>query len=101
MLKNSSPSPSPSPTTNNFIVPINYPHLKKILLDHLPKLATTHNFAWIIFSIAYQFFLLKLKQESSNYAYKVRKKIGMMFNTRACIHLKGVRFNGVQVSTKK
>ena len=39
------------------------------------------------FSIA-QFFLLKLTQETSNYAYKVRKKIGVMFNTHACILLK-------------
>ena len=38
------------------------------------------------FSIAHQFFLLKHTQETSNYAYKVRKKIGVMFNTRACIH---------------
>ena len=44
------------------------------------------------FSIAHQFYLLKLTQETSNYTFKVRKKIGVMFNTHACIHLKSVRF---------
>ena len=81
MLKNS------KPTTNNFIVPFNSPYLLrycKITYLNWLKLITLHG---LFLKLHTNFsFLIKLTQETSNYAYKVRKKIGVMFNTCACIH---------------